>query len=319
MLAPLPTGGYQWVDPETWDDALGQKIKARHCFHDILEDVNASPINYYLEVDAEFPPEIHEKMSDYPMLPEHMIPPGSTSPVGKLINHLGPRRKYVLAYETYLLALQHGVIFTKIHRILQFNQSCWLKRYIEFNTEKRQQANNEFEKSWYKLMNNSLFGKFLEDVTKFMDFELFHSGNSKKYRQIHIKKPFLIKQETIYNQCPLHLEQPLSEVCTLGNSCVVGMEKRKKVVKLNRPILIGSKVLESSKVLMYDTFYNKLQPYFGKGLKLCATDTDSFILNIQTSNLSKDLHKLRQHWDFSNYPRDHELYDKKKCSSPREI
>ena len=71
MLAPLPTGGYQWADPETWDDALGQKIKARHCFHDILDEINASPINFYLEVDAEFPPEIHEKMSDYPMLPEH--------------------------------------------------------------------------------------------------------------------------------------------------------------------------------------------------------------------------------------------------------
>lgn len=206
--------------------------------------------------------------------------------------------------------------FTKIHRVLQFVQGSWLQPYITFNTGQRQKANNKFEKDYYKLMNNSVFGKFLEDVTKYVDFELFVPTKRRKYQRIHQQKPFIIKQEAVYHRCDDHTEDPDAEACTEENGCVVGMEKTKRKITLNKPIIIGAKILEISKVLMYDTYYNAFKPYFNDTLKLCATDTDSFIISAQTQDLSSDLHLLKDHFDFSNYPKEHVLYNQTNAQVP---
>jgi hypothetical protein len=312
MMKPMPLGGYQWIQPSSWVDDLGQKIRAGVDFQDVMEELDRRDVNFFLEVDAEFPPQIHDWMSDYPMLPEKMVPPNGKTE--KLINHLGPRSKYVLAYETYLLALQHGVHFSNVHRILQFQQSAWLKAYIEFNTQERQKAKNKFQQDYFKLMNNALFGKFLEDVTKYADFELFGPGKQKKFKTIHQQKPFLIKQELVYRRCPNHEEN--LQFCTEDNACVVGMMKVKKKVLLNKPIIIGSKILETSKLRMYDSYYNTFKPYFQGAMRLCATDTDSFIVNLNTPNLRQDLRHLSESFDFSNYPKEHELYDCRNARVP---
>jgi hypothetical protein len=314
MMKPMPLGGYRWMDATEWTDELGERIKTGASFQDVMDELDQRDVNFYLEVDATFPPNIHDWMSDYPMLPEKLAPPNGTTE--KLINHLGPRRKYVLAYETYLLALQHGVHFSNIHRILRFQQSAWLKAYIEFNTQERQKAKNKFQQDYFKLMNNALFGKFLEDVTKYADFELFGPGKQKKFKNIHQQKPFLIQQEVVYHRCSNHEEDPESKLCMEDNACVVGMLKVKKKITLNKPIIIGSKILETSKVLMYDTYYNTFKPYFQGAMRLCATDTDSFIINLKTSNLRQDLRHLSQSFDFSNYPKEHELYDCRNARVP---
>ena len=111
-----------------------------------------SHINFVLEVDAEFPKEIHDKMKDFPFLPENISPKDGSHP--KLINHLGPRNRYPISLEMFLLARQEGVVFPKIHRVLQFQQSRWLAPYIQLNTDLRTTAKDSFRQDYYKLLNN---------------------------------------------------------------------------------------------------------------------------------------------------------------------
>jgi hypothetical protein len=305
MSMPQPLCKYEWIDPSSWKDVFGPQLLNGRCFEDVLEELHEQEMNYYLEIDAEFPASIHGKMSDYPMLPETMVPPNGFTP--KLINHLGIRRRYVLTYENYLLALQHKVVFTKIHRILRFQQGAWLKSYVLFNTEQRQLAKTKFEADFYKLMVNSCFGKTLEQVMKFSNFELF-TRRSTQFKKIHQRKPYLIKHETVYNLCTEHTDDPDAELCNNLNSCVLGMQKFKQKAVLDRPIFVGSRILELSKTIMMNLYYNHLIPYFGRNLRLLMSDTDSFVVHIQSPDLCADLLNLRSVFDFSNFPRDSVLY-----------
>ena len=136
MMKSLPSGGFKWL--ERW-----QPPNLKGSFTDKLQEIGEWNTNYILEVDACFPESVHDKMKDFPFLPEAIIPPGGKYP--KLINHLGCRERYVLTFEMYLLAKMEGVEFPRIHRVLQYHQSKWLAPYINLNTELRKRATNQFE------------------------------------------------------------------------------------------------------------------------------------------------------------------------------
>ena len=304
----LPYGDFKWVDPATWKDFYDNGFWSALPFSRVFNHINMCPTNYFLEVDAVFPDSIHEKMRDLPMLPEQIIPPGSDSKVPKLINHVGPRSRYVLSYEMYQLAKRQGVEFPVIHRILSYSQRKWLKPYIEFNSNERVKAKDSFSKDYFKLLNNSLYGKMTEDVMKYVNYEIYTSSKIESYQSLHLSKPFLIKNETVYQRCNEHEMDNEAEVCTEFSSCVVGVERRKFRVKLNKPIYVGAKVLEISKLLMYDIWYNSIVPQFGDRAKLLATDTDSFVIQFRTPNLIADLIPIRNRFDFFNYPQSHPLF-----------
>jgi hypothetical protein len=304
MSQPMPTGNFQWISPEEFLETESHDLAT---FQQTLDRLNESPVNYVLEVDALFPDELHDYMADFPFLPENMIPPGGKTQ--KLINHLGDRDRYILSYEMMLLAREQGIQFPKIHRVLRYNQSYWLKPYIELNTRLRMDSKNTFEQEYYKLLNNSVYGKWMEDVTKYVNFELFTTNNSPRYKRYHQKKPYLIKRKMVYKRCPTHEEDPLSDACEDEEGCVVGMEKKKLRVLLNKPIYIGFKVLELSKLVMYQFFYHVLKPIFGHRMRLLATDTDSLILEIVSNDLTDELRQIRQHLDLSNYDKNHILYN----------
>ena len=142
MQQSLPYGGFKWVEDSS------------NVNFNIPDDSN---IGYILEVDLEYPDEIHDSHKDLPFCPEHKCPPGSKQK--KLLTTLENKEKYIIHYVTLKQALKHGLRIKKIHRALQFNQKPWLKDYIDLNSKKRQEAKNEFEKMLFKLYNNSIYGK----------------------------------------------------------------------------------------------------------------------------------------------------------------
>ena len=156
-----------------------------------------SSIGYILEVELEYPSELHELHNDYTLVPEKLeISQNMLSNycfnianeyeikiggVNKLVLNLGNKSKYVVHYRNLQLYLSLGMNLTKGYRILKFKQSDWLKRYVDFNTDKRKNAANSFEKDFFKLMNNSVFGETMENLRKRISVQLVN--NAKLYKE----------------------------------------------------------------------------------------------------------------------------------------
>ena len=205
-------------------------------------DVNSisqkSPIGYILEVDLEYSAELHALHNDYLLAPEklaisydmlsdyckkiadkHGIKVGD---VMKLIPNLGNKTNYVLHYRNLQLYLSLGMKLTKIHRVLKFKQSDWMKKYIDFNTEKRTNANNSFEKDFFKLMINSIYGKTMENLRKRINVKLVNN-----------EKDFLK-----YTSRPTHITHKIFD------KNYAAIHEIKPVLTLNKPIYVGFTVLE---------------------------------------------------------------------------
>ena len=128
-------------------------------------------VGYLLEVDVEYPEKLHDAHNDLPFLPEKKELNG----VRKLVPNLHDKEKYVVHISYLDQALKHGLKLKKVHRVIKFTQSAWLKCYIDFNTRLRASASNDFEKDFFKLMVNSVFGKTMENIRKHKDIKLVTS------------------------------------------------------------------------------------------------------------------------------------------------
>ena len=159
-------------------------------------------------------------------------------------------------------ALDHGLKLKKVYRVIEFNQEAWLKPSIDMNTELRKLANNYFEKDFYKLMNNSVFGKTIENVRKNRDIRLVTTDK---------------KRSKLVSEPNYHTMNLISE-----NLSIIEMKKIK--VKMNKPIYLGLSILEISKIPMYEFWYDYMKPKYSDNVKLRYTDTDSFIINIKTKD-----------------------------------
>ena len=215
-----------------------------------------SDVGYILEVDLKYPCELHELHNDYLLAPEKMRVSKDllsdycssiaekydvkVGDVAKLIPNLRDKNCYMLHYRTLQLYRSLGMVVGKIHRILRFKQSDWLKSFVMFNTAKRMNAANEFEKAFFKLIINSVYGKKMENVRKRVNVKLIN--NEKKYLKV-VSRPSFVSQ--------MILDKDL-----------VAVHKIKPVLLLNKPINVGFSILELSKMIMYDWHYN----YFVKNL-----------------------------------------------------
>ena len=121
-----------------------------------------------LKVNVEYPKNLHDLHSDFPFLPERMKIDKSK----KLVFNLYDKESSVVHIRSLKQALNHGLLLKKFHRVIQFNQEAWLKPYIDMNTELKKQVKNDFEKYFFKLINNSVFGKTMENVRKHKDIKL---------------------------------------------------------------------------------------------------------------------------------------------------
>ena len=166
----LPYGGFKWVkvNNETVNRILNKSDNSLH--------------GYFLEVDLDYPEELHEEHKDYPLAPEkikieeELLSPYSleikkennikVGGINKLVQNLLSKKNYVVHYRNLRYYLSQGLILKKVHKILEFKQSAWMKPYIDFNTQKRKEANNEADKNLFKLLNNVVYGKTMENMRK---------------------------------------------------------------------------------------------------------------------------------------------------------
>ena len=166
--------------------------------------------------------------------------------------------------------LKHGLKLKKIHRAIKFEQKEILKPYIEFNTEKRKNARNDFEKDIFKLLNNAVFGKTMEDKRKHLDFEI-------------------VSDERRFMKC---VNNPSFKHSHIINENPVGVEKRKPKLKLDKPIFIGMSILDLSKQHMYKFYYDVMKPKYGDNIRMVYTDTDSFVFRTRTDDIYQDLQEI---------------------------
>ena len=286
MSQPLPTGNFRFLT----DDEI------KHL--DILNVPDDHPTGYILEVDLEYPHDLHELHNDYPLAPEkvlitkEMLSPYAQSFTDrhvlseKLVPNLNNKTKYVTHYVNLKLYVRLGMRLTRIHRILEFTQDPWIKTYIDFNTDKRRQATTDFERDFYKLMNNSVFGKTMENLRNRVNVNLVND-QTKAIKMIAL---------------------PTFKHLEIINPELVMIHRLRAKIHQNKPIYTGFSILELSKVHMYRFHYDVMLAKYGLNCRLLFTDTDSFCYSIHTEDLYDDMTTFLEHLDTSTYPKDHPLY-----------
>ena len=172
-----------------------------------------------------------------------------------------------------------------VHRILKFKHSNLVKKYIDFNTDKRKNAANSFEKDFFKLMNNSVYGKAMENLRKRINLRLVN--NAKDYKK-WVSRPSFVSQK-------------------IFNKNFFAIHEIKPVLTLDKPINIGFSILDLSKCLMYEFHYKYIKRKYDA--KLLFTDTDSLVYEIKTEDVYENFSEDKRLFDFSNYPEDSKFFD----------
>ena len=234
-----------------------------------------SDVGYFHEVDIEYPKKLWSSHKDLPFLPERK----TLGKVEKLVCSIEGKEKYVIHISSLNQALNHGIVLKDIHRVIKFNQEAWLKSYIDMNTKLRTEAKNEFEKDFFKLMNNSVFGKTI-----------------KVSERIEIK---LVTTEEGRNKL---VSEPNYHTTKYFSENLLAIEMKKTKVKMNKPVYLGMSILDISKTLMYEFWYEYIKPKYNEKAKLCYMDTDSFVINIFTEDFFEDINNDIERWfNISNY------------------
>ena len=243
ICTKLPVRGFKWDDVNKYSDDMIKNYD---------EDGKYGAI---LEVDIEYPIHLQKKHIDLPFLCVRKI----LNKTSKLITSFENKKEYVIHISTLKQALNHGLKFKKLHRVISFIQAFWMRSYIIKNIKLRNEAKNEFERNFYKLMNNSVYGKTMENIRKNRGIKLVATND---------------KRKKLASEPNFHTSKDFSEHLK---------------VYMNKPIYIGQSILDISKTLMYEFYYNYLKPKYGDKVKLCYMDTDSFIFYVETNDFYKDI------------------------------
>lgn len=292
MSQPLPIGDFKWIDDFNSID-----------FSKVSDE---SDEGYILEVDLDYPPGLHDDHNDYPLAPEKVAIPVNmfgnyqknlmdkleinyNEKQVKLITHLGPRKNYILHYRNLKYYIEKGLKVTKIHRALSFKQKAWLEPYIQFNTKMRANARNDFEKSFFKLLNNAVYGKTMEN----------------KRRRISVRLVNNVKSVKRYVSSPNYISHNIltDELATI--------EMKPEYVLLDKPVYCGFAILELSKLAMYNFHYDIMKCKYNENIQLLFTDTDSLMYHIKTEDVYADMLSIIDNFDTSSYPKNHILYSEK--------
>ena len=265
MSQKLPKNNFKWVEDTS-------KINK-----EFIKNYNEnSNKGYIIEVDVKYPKKLHDLHSDLPFLPRKM----KTDKCKKLVCNLHNKKKYVVHIKSLKQALNHGLRLKRVHRIIEFNQKAWFKPYIDMNTELRKLAKDDFEKDLFKLMNNEVFGKTMENIRSNRDIKLVTTDK---------------KRNKLVSGPNYHTINYISEDLSI-------IEMNKTRVKMNKPIYLGLSILDISKILMYEFWYDYMKLNYGNRVKLCYMDTDSFVMNMKTNDFYRDIaNDVEKRFDTSNH------------------
>jgi len=286
MVSYLPQGNFKWCEDsvESWTDER------------ILSLKDDAKTGYTFDVNIHYPKSLHDLHNGYALAPENIKIKNEflnawqqedrkETNITKLCTTFNDKFYYPINYRLLKLYIQLGLKI-KVNRVLQFDQSNFMESYIMKNTNERKTAKNDFEKDFFKLMNNSVYGKTMENVRNRINFKLIDSEES----ALRIRNQR--RKSTIFNEN------------------LVGVHILKKEVKLNKPIFIGQCVLDESKFIMQDFHYNFMQKKFDpKNVELLFTDTDSLCYHIKRQDPYEIIEQNKDKFDLASYPKDHKLYD----------
>jgi hypothetical protein len=296
----LPKSDFRWLSSEECS-ALEESISTV----DLDGDTG-----FLLEVDLGYPHEIHDKTKDLPLAPEKLkintnclsafmkeqykrLSKGSLPKTyEKLLLTQWDKTSYVVHGKLLQFYLRQGMVLQKIRRGLIFKQDYVFREYISYNSSKRQVARNAFEKDFYKLKNNALYGKTVENVRRRMNFRICNSAEKQ-----------------------LNLASNPSYLSTIiFNESLTGVRLAKEIAVLDKPVFIGQAVLDLAKLEMYELYYDKLRQYeneFNCCIRLVGGDTDSFFLSVENCNVYRELLPAMQRdslLDASNFAANHPLF-----------
>ena len=271
MSEKLPTHGFKWLAGREMEKLFNNQV---------LQVWEKIPC--ILEVDLEYPENLHDLHNDYPFCPEKVK---CKNGVEKLIPNLRDKTKYIIHYKNLIQCLRAGMKLKKIHRGIKFVESEWMKPYIDKNTNLRAKAKNNFEKDFFKLMNNSVFGKTMENIRNRVDVKLVNT--KEKLRKL-VAKPNLKSPPKIFSEN------------------LVSVHMRKTSLTMNKPVYLGMCILDLSKIIMFDFHYNYIKSKYADKAKLLFTDTDSLMYEIETEDFYKDIAgDVKDRFDTSDYPENH--------------
>lgn len=298
LSMPLPTSNFRWMTTEELED------------FDPMAVTDDGKRGYFLEVDLQYPTELHDLHNELPLAPEKISVPrqewsketlrlaeelGMThKETGlKLMSTLYDKYRYRLHYKTLKLYLRLGLKMTKLHRGITFKQQPFMKEYIKMNTEARKKARSDFEVSLYKGYNNYIFGKTCYNVFKQRNFQLI--SDKEKLMKIVGKPTFSAAVEI--------------------NEALALIEMKPWSINCNTAVYIGASVLDLSKHHMYSFYYDYLSPmyYQRHNLKMLYTDTDSFYVQVfNRPDIYSDMKCFEEYFDCSGYPTDHFLFNEQR-------
>jgi hypothetical protein len=290
MGEPMPISDFRWLAEPEWSGI------------NWTQQAIDQEIGYIIECDLKYPHNLHDLHNDYPLAPERltvttlMLSEAQVAlrdkyefavkpkPSTKLIPNLFDKERYTCHYRNLRFYLEHGLELTKVHRVLAFRQSRWLAPYISLNSEMRGKAKTAFEKDFWKLMNNALFGKTCENVTKRNDVRLMVDRA----------------------KCEVLMRKPHCLGFKIFSKDIAAVAMQKLICLIEKPTYVGYCVLELAKLLMYEFHYDHAQKRWpNEHLKLLLTDTDSLVYEIQTDDVYEDITSdptFAACFDLSNYP-----------------
>ena len=259
------------------------------------------------EVDISIPKELHYKFKDFPLCHEIKNIPGNNlseyqkylnnklnikynKKYKKLILDLSTKKNYKIYYKNLEYYMQLGIKVDKIHKILIFDEKSFLKEYIDLNTELRKNSKNDLEKDLFKLMNNAICGKSMENVLNKSNIKLINNNPEKLLK--------LIK------------EPNFEHIHKISDKQVLVQSKPVKT-KFNKLIYLGACILETIKLHMYKFFYDYLKVKYDNNVNLLYTDTDSLIFEIFTDDIYEDMKNDNHLFDFSEYDKNHKCFNVK--------